>query len=174
MSNFADIQLCPKWMALLAFINSHCSRNVIIDLRYNYGGDFFVGLKLAQLLVLTDAIDWKTGVYVLIDNVTFSAAMRNAAQFPQLLNAQLVGEPAGAATKIWGSLSCPALSLKLLIPSVCIILTKDDKDALYPDILIEHSISDYIENNDRQLEWILNDIAGRKTAYNAALQGASR
>jgi hypothetical protein len=35
----------------------------------------------------------------------------------------------------------------------------DQKDALYPDINIELSIDDYVKKNDRQLGWILNDIA---------------
>ena len=72
--------------SLLGFINKNKSENLIIDLRDNYGGDFFVGLKLAQQLVLADSINWKSGVYTLIDNVTFSAAMSNAAQFSQILN----------------------------------------------------------------------------------------
>ncbi len=152
---------------LLDFINSHNSKNLIIDLRDNYGGDFFVGLKLAQFLVLADSINWKSGVYVLIDNVTFSAAMSNAAQFSQLLNAKLVGEPTGAMPSGYqdmGQFKLPSSKFDVTYSKRLYHFTKDDKDALYPDILIEHSINEYIGNNDRQLEWILNDITGSKAA----------
>lgn len=167
--NFRRYTSIPKMenMAedLLDFINSHNSKNLIIDLRDNYGGDFFVGLKLAQFLVLADSINWKSGVYVLIDNVTFSAAMSNAAQFSQLLNAKLVGEPTGAIPSGYqdmGQFKLPNSKLDVTYSKRLYHFTKDDKDALYPDILIEHSISEYKGNRDRQLEWILNDIKGKK------------
>ncbi|GAA59066.1 hypothetical protein P20652_0925 [Pseudoalteromonas sp. BSi20652] len=146
---------------LLSFINKNKSKKLIIDLRDNYGGDFFVGLKLAQLLVLADSIDWKTGVYVLIDNVTFSAAMSNAAQFSQLLNAQLIGEPTGAKPSGYqdmGQFILPNSNLEVTYSKRLYHFTSDLKDALYPDINIEVSIDDYISNKDPQLKWILNDI----------------
>lgn len=146
---------------LLSFINKNKSKKLIIDLRDNYGGDFFVGLKLAQLLVLADSIDWKLGVYVLIDNVTFSAAMSNAAQFSQLLNAQLIGEPTGAKPSGYqdmGQFILPNSNLEVTYSKRLYHFTSDLKDALYPDINIEVSIDDYISNKDPQLQWILNDI----------------
>jgi len=38
-----------------------------------------------------------------------------------------------------------------------------NKQSLYPDVLIEHSITEYINNRDSLLEWILNDIAKNET-----------
>jgi len=146
---------------LLSFINKNKSKKLIIDLRDNYGGDFFVGLKLAQLLVLADSIDWKSGVYVLIDNVTFSAAMSNAAQFSQLLNAKLIGEPTGAKPSGYqdmGQFILPNSNLEVTYSKRLYHFTSDIKDALYPDINIGVSIDDYISKKDPQLEWIINDI----------------
>lgn len=146
---------------VLSFINKNKSKKLIIDLRDNYGGDFFVGLKLAQLLVLADSVDWKSGVYVLIDNVTFSAAMSNAAQFSQLLNAKLIGEPTGATPSGYqdmGQFLLPNSNLEVTYSKRLYHFTSDTKDALYPDINIEVSIDDYISKKDPQLKWILNDI----------------
>ncbi|MEM5508184.1 hypothetical protein WNY98_04795 [Pseudoalteromonas sp. AS71] len=146
---------------LLSFINKNKSKKLIIDLRDNYGGDFFVGLKLTQLLVLADSIDWKSGVYVLIDNTTFSAAMSNAAQFSQLLNATLVGEPTGAKPSGYqdmGQFILPNSNLEVTYSKRMYHFTRDNKDALYPNVHIEVSIDDYISKNDRQLKWILSDI----------------
>jgi len=146
---------------LLSFINENKSEKLIIDLRDNYGGDFFVGLKLAQLLVLADSIDWKSGVYVLIDNVTFSAAMSNAAQFSQLLNAKLIGEPTGAKPSGYqdmGQFILPNSNLEVTYSKRLYHFTSESKDALYPDVNIGVSIDDYISKKDPQLKWILNDI----------------
>ena len=146
---------------LLSFINKNKSKKIIIDLRDNYGGDFFVGLKLAQLLVLADSIDWKSGGYVLIDNVTFSAAMSNAAQFSQLLNAKLIGEPTGAKPSGYqdmGQFILPNSNLEVTYSKRMYHFTSEIKDALYPDINIGVSIDDYISKKDPQLKWILNDI----------------
>lgn len=146
---------------LLSFINENKSEKLIIDLRDNYGGDYFVGLKLAQFLVLADSIDWKSGVYVLIDNVTFSAAMSNAAQFSQLLNAKLIGEPTGAKPSGYqdmGQFILPNSNLDVTYSKRLYHFTSDHKDALYPNVHIEVSIDDYISKNDPQLKWILNDI----------------
>ncbi|WP_305472160.1 S41 family peptidase [Psychrobium sp. 1_MG-2023] len=149
---------------LLTFINKHQSQNLIIDLRDNYGGDFFVGLKLAQLLILEDSIDWKSGVYVLIDNVTFSAAMSNAAQFSQLLNATLVGEPTGAKPSGYqdmGQFILPNSKLEVTYSKRHYHFDDNERNALYPQVHIEHSIENYKASKDNQLQWILSDIEQR-------------
>ncbi|NRA70890.1 MAG: peptidase S41 [Gammaproteobacteria bacterium] len=152
---------------LLSFINDNKSEKLIIDLRDNYGGDFFVGLKLAQLLVLADSIDWKNGVFVLIDNVTFSAAMSNAAQFSQLLNAKLVGEPTGAKPSGYqdmGQFILPNSKLEVTYSKRLYHFKEDNRDALYPAVTIELSINDYIKKNDKQLNWVLTMVGWNKTS----------
>jgi hypothetical protein len=154
MESFAD--------DLLSFINKNQSENLIIDLRDNYGGDFFVGLRLAQQLVLADSIYWKSGVYVLINNITFSAAMSNAAQFQQLLNAKLVGEPTGARPSGYqdmGSFTLPNSKLDVTWSKRLYRFNDTQKDALYPDVSIPFTLQDYLDRKDPQLLWILNDIA---------------
>jgi len=155
-------EIMPFGEDLLAFINKHRSEKLIIDLRDNFGGDFFVGLVLASSLVLADTIDWKSGVYVLTDNVTFSAAMSNAAQYSQLLNATLVGEPTGATPSGYqdmGQFELPHSKLPVTYSKRLYHFKEDQKEALYPDVLVEVTLADYLSNNDRQLNWILKDIA---------------
>ncbi|WP_396586365.1 hypothetical protein [Bermanella sp. R86510] len=154
---------------ILSFINKNKSESLIIDLRHNYGGDFFVGLKLAQLLVLADTINWKSGVYTVIDNVTFSAAMSNAAQFCQILNSKLVGLPTGAKPSGYqdmGQFTLPNSKLAVTYSKRLYHFKDDSTDALYPDTHIEVSIEDYINGYDRQLRWVLNDINKSNTAPN--------
>ena len=82
--------------SVLNYINENQMKQVVIDMRNNGGGDFFVGTFLAYYLNLADGIDWKSGVYLLTDKVTFSAGTSNASQFRQILNAKIVGEPTGS------------------------------------------------------------------------------
>ncbi|GGF55174.1 S41 family peptidase [Alteromonas lipolytica] len=153
MENFAS--------SLLAFINKNQSKNLILDLRNNFGGDFFVGLKLAQHLVLADSLNWRSGIYVLINNVTFSAAMSNAAQFKSLLNAELVGEPTGAKPKGYqdmGEFTLPHSSRVVTYSKRHYDFTGNSSRALFPDKLIKQEISDYLNNIDKQLQWILEQV----------------
>lgn len=163
--------------SLLGFIDKNKSENLIIDLRDNYGGDFFVGLKLAQQLVLADTINWRSGVYTLIDNVTFSAAMSNAAQFSQILNSKLVGSPTGARPSGYqdmGQFTLPNSGLEVTFSKRLYSFKDTQRDALYPDVHIETSIEDYRDAYDRQLRWVLSDIQDRGGADNKALQRTSR
>ncbi|CAM4431462.1 hypothetical protein [Pseudoalteromonas ostreae] len=163
--------------SLLGFIDKNKSENLIVDLRDNYGGDFFVGLKLAQQLVLADTINWKSGVYTLIDNVTFSAAMSNAAQFSQILNSKLVGSPTGARPSGYQDMSqftLPNSGLEVTFSKRLYSFKDTQRDALYPDVQIDTSIQDYADAFDRQLRWVLNDIEERGVADNKALQRTDR
>lgn len=138
---YTSIQKMERFSnSLLKFIDKNKSENLIIDLRDNHGGDFFVGLRLAQRLVLADTINWRSGVYTLIDNVTFSAAMSNAAQFSQILNSKLVGSPTGARPvgyQDMGQFTLPNSGLEVTFSKRFYSFKDDQRDALYPDVNIE-------------------------------------
>ncbi len=158
---------------LLSFINKHGSSNLIVDLRDNYGGDFFVGLKLAQFLVLADSIDWKNGVFVLIDNATFSAAMSNAAQFSQILNAKLIGEPTGGRPSGYqdmGQFKLPNSGLAVTYSKRLYHFKDHQKDALYPDVTVGVSLEDFKNQTDTQLRWVLSHISDRRKSGDPELQ----
>lgn len=158
---------------LLEFINENKTKNLVIDLRDNYGGDFFVGLKLAQRLVLADTINWKSGVYTLIDNVTFSAAMSNAAQFSQILNSKLVGTPTGAKPSGYqdmGQFTLPHSGQEVTFSKRLYRFKEDQRDALYPDSHIDVSIEDCRNEYDRQLRWVLSNIDDNSSGDNKTPQ----
>ena len=143
------------------FIEQNKSESLIIDLRNNYGGDFFIGQILASWLNACDSIIWKSNVYVLIDRVTYSAAMVNALQFKQLLNAKVIGEPTGANPNGYqdlGQFKLPNSDLLITYTKRLFRLQDLETKGLQPDILIRPKWDNYKKGVDEVLYWVLNDI----------------
>lgn len=159
----SEAEIDEMGMALLGYIGEHASKNLIIDLRENFGGDLYLGLKLAAYLNTADSIDWKNGVYALIGAKTFSAAMSNSAQYRQLLNARLIGEPTGGRPcgyQDMGQFNLPNSGLLVTYSKrrFCI----EEGEAVIPDIVVPMTKADYIALHDAALEQALADIASRK------------
>lgn len=147
--------------SVLNHINKNNIKQIVIDLRNNGGGDFFVGIFLAYYLNLADSIDWKSGVYVLTDKVTFSAATSNASQFRQILNAKIVGEPTGSNPKGYQDMG------QFTLPNSGMIVTYSKRlfrfqdkvtQGVQPDVIIEYDWQSYFKGTDNMMEWIINDI----------------
>lgn len=162
----------PGYFKMLLFSNKvkkelikHGIKNLIVDFRENGGGNFFEGLVLAQMLVTVDNLDWKNGVYVLIGKETFSAGVSNAAQYKQILNAKLVGEPTGgnpygyqdADRFLLPNAKWPVQYSKRLFR-----MQDNQTPGLVPDVHVETLWDDFKESQDMQLEWVLNDISSRQ------------
>lgn len=136
-------------------------RNIIIDLRDNGGGDFYTGLALSQPILVTESIDWVNGVYVLIGRDTFSAAMSNAVQFRQILNARLVGEPTGAnpvGYQELGSFRLPHSKRMVFYSTRRYRFQESATAGVQPDIHIELDSAAFLTGNDQALNWVRADI----------------
>ena len=148
-------------MELLTYINDNHLSQVIIDLRGNGGGDFFVGLALAYGLNLADSIDWKKGVFVLTDKYTFSAAVSNAAQFRQILNARIVGEPTGGnpvGYQDMGTFQLKNSGLTVAYSKRLFRMQDTDTEGVQPDILIEYDWNSYVRGVDNILARVLDSL----------------
>ena len=146
---------------LLTYINENKVKKLILDLRGNGGGDFYVGLWLAYYLNLADSIDWLNGVYTLVDKDTFSAATINAAQFKQLLNAKIVGEPTGSnpnGVQDMGTFRLPHSGLTISYSKRVFRLQEKPNESLLPDVEVKYSWKSFIAGEDNILIWALNDI----------------
>jgi len=157
--SFEDIETFGE--SLLNYINENQMKQVVIDMRNNGGGDFFVGVFLAYYLNLADSIDWKSGVYLLTDKVTFSAATSNASQFRQILNAKIVGEPTGSNPTGYQDME------QFTLPNSGMIVTYSKRlfrfqdkvtQGVQPDVLIEYDWKSYSKGIDNMMEWIINEI----------------
>ena len=147
--------------SVLNHINKNNIKQIVIDLRNNGGGDFFVGTFLAYYLNLADSIDWKSGVYVLTDKVTFSAATSNASQFRQMLNAKIVGEPTGSnptGYQDMGQFTLPNSGMIVTYSKRLFRFQEKITQGVQPDVLIEYDWESYSKGKDNMMEWIINDI----------------
>lgn len=147
--------------SVLNYINKNNSKQIVIDLRNNGGGDFFVGTFLAYYLNLANSIDWKSGVYVLTDKVTFSAATSNASQFRQMLNAKIVGEPTGSnptGYQDMGQFKLPNSGMTVTYSKRFFRFQEKVTQGVQPDVLIEYDWQSYSKGIDNMMEWVINDI----------------
>lgn len=150
---------------VVAQMRHNRGRNLVIDLRQNYGGDFYTGLRLAHQLNLLDGVDWQNGVYVLTSSLTFSAAMSNAAQFSDILNARRVGEPTGATPcgyQDMGQFTLPNSNLGITYSKRHFCFAEPVEDALMPDITIPITVDHWRNREDAALDWIRSDIRSRQ------------
>ena len=138
------------------------TRNLIIDMRDNYGGDLFIGMVLASYLNTIDMIDWNKGVFVLINRKTFSAAAVNTAQYRQLLNATIVGEPTGGnpnGPQDMGSFTLPSSGLLVTYSKRIFRLQDKNSAGITPDIEVMTTWPDYKAGLDKALETVYKIIA---------------
>jgi len=154
---FEDMQVFGE--QLISYIQENKTKQVIIDMRKNGGGDLYVGTVLAYALNLADSIDWKNGVFVLTSHKTFSAATSNAALFKQLLNAKVIGQPTGSNPNGYqdmDSFILPNSKLVITYSKRLFRLSNQVNTALQPDIIVNQKKSDLVNNIDTVLRVLLN------------------
>jgi hypothetical protein len=149
-------------------ITEHRPLAVIVDVRFNTGGD----LGIATPLVEAIAPKLKgIPVVVLTGRSTFSAGITHAAQWKQFAGAKIVGEPAGDGLDMWsegGNVVLPHSRLtahygnafhsysRVEHPERMPYFYDLSVDTLRPSVQVESSWADY--------------MAGRDPAYEAAVR----
>jgi hypothetical protein len=132
---------------------------VIIDLRWNGGGDFTRGREFV-LAELRKRERWlkPRALYVLTGRRTFSAAMVNTVDFKRAAGAILVGEPTGARPNSYsetGFFQLPNSGVQATVSICRYEAWPEDVPGVPPDRLIPPTWADYRDGRDAALEWIL-------------------
>jgi C-terminal processing protease CtpA/Prc len=135
---------------LFAFADSHPVKRVVVDLRFNGGGNSRVINPLKGGLKQRNS-----KVFVLIGRGTFSSAQDAAIESRRDLHATLVGEATGEKPNGYGEvrqITLPNSGLKMQYSTRFFHMVKDDPPALEPDILATRSLEDALAGRDPALE----------------------
>jgi hypothetical protein len=154
--------------------DSHPVRGLIVDVRFNTGGDLGVGTPLVETLA---GLLKGRPVVAIVGRNTFSAGITHAVQWKQLANAYIVGEPVGDDLDMWaegGNLLLPNSRLtvhyangfhtysKKEYPAFRPYFADFNIESLAPDMGVEPTWPAYMLGHDRALELAITHINKRR------------
>lgn len=138
---------------LFSFADAHPVERVVVDLRFNSGGNSRVIIPLKNGLKSRPAL--RSHVYVLIGEGTFSSAQDNAIEMRKELHAVLIGEPTGERPNGYGEvkkLTLPNSTLTMQYSTKYFHLAKGDPADLEPDVRVGRTLEDALAGRDPVLE----------------------
>jgi len=143
---------------LLAFIDAHPTRRIIIDMRNNTGGDFTkVREQLIPGLKSRGSAYAGGNLFVIIGRRTLSAAMTNAIDLKTELGAVLVGEPTGERPNSYQEgrdVQLPHSGLRLSYSTRYYRFLPRDEPAVMPDKPVRFTWERYRSGRDPALDLI--------------------
>jgi hypothetical protein len=139
---------------LVAFADSHPVERVIVDLRFNGGGNSSIMQPLTDGLKSRHAL--RSKVVALIGPGTFSSAVINARNLQTELHAKLIGEPAGEKLNSYGevrSFQLPNSHLRVQYSTKFFRLARNgDESVFQPDVTIGRTLADVLASRDPVLD----------------------
>ena len=143
------------------------SQNLILDLRFNAGGDGSIFPPMLKTLIEFEIINPKGKIFVLISRGTYSAAQNLLTEITKFTNAILVGEPSGSKPSFIGEagwFKLPYSGLLGIVASQYHQTSKaeDHRKWIAPHIPVGLSSTDYFNGNDKALNVIMEVIKASK------------
>lgn len=146
---------------LMQFIEENVVEKLIIDLRNNFGGNSLLLDDFIEYIKHCDKLNKKGNLFVIVGRETFSSALLNAFSLKENTSAIFLGEPTGGKPNCYGEVE--RFSLKNSGLTVCYstkyyrIIEDDTLASFLPDVDIELSIQNYVNNTDPYFEYIINN-----------------
>jgi hypothetical protein len=141
---------------MFAFIDSHPVSNIVIDLRFNGGGNSTVLRPFIDAIKARSTLNTSDTFSVLIGRGTFSSAVMNALQLDEETNARLIGEGTSGKPNHFGetrTFELPNSRIPIAYSTRFFRqLTDSDPDALYPDSEITMTWEDLLAGHDAVLD----------------------
>ncbi|HMK27420.1 MAG TPA: S41 family peptidase [Chitinophagaceae bacterium] len=145
---------------LFDFIEEKKATRLVVDLRFNGGGDFLKGRRLLISRIKENPlINQKGNLFVITGRRTFSAAMVNSIDFKKETNAIILGEPPGERPNSYSEndeMKLPNSGLVVSYSTRYYKFLDEDVPAFEPDIKIDPNWKDFKEGRDPVLEWIIS------------------
>ncbi len=147
-----DLTVAAFASAVAATLDSHPVDRLIIDLRWNSGGNSELIRPLLDAISARPTLNGR--LFALISRHTFSSALLDAIYLDHL-GAVLIGEPAGSPADHYGEvqlLALPATGLAVQHSTKHFAVAGYPGRALAPEILVELSSADYLAGKDPVLD----------------------
>ncbi|MBV9957708.1 MAG: hypothetical protein JO360_04770 [Acidobacteria bacterium] len=103
---------------LFRFIDEHEVERLVIDMRWNNGGNTFLTQPLLKALIGNQKVNRRGHLFVIIGRRTFSAAQNSATFFERYTNAIFAGEPTGSSPNFVGEETVFTLPYSKLLVNV--------------------------------------------------------
>ncbi len=145
---------------LFRFIDRHEVATLVIDLRWNGGGNTYLTQPLLHHLIGCDKVSQPGGLYVIIGRGTFSAAQNTATAIGRETGAVFVGEPSGSRPNFIGEAVPFLLPYSKATANVGDLYWQtswpmDHRPWIAPDIYTPPTFEAYSSNRDPAMEAIL-------------------
>lgn len=146
---------------LFTFIDSHPVSKLVIDLRWNGGGNTYLVQSLLHRLIGCTKINQRGCLYVIIGRGTFSAAQNTATAIERETSAIFVGEPSGSRPNFIGETIPFTLPYSKAMVNVADLYWQtswpmDHRPWIAPELYAPPSFEAYSQNLDPAMEAILS------------------
>jgi tetratricopeptide (TPR) repeat protein len=154
---------------LFGFIDRQQAEALVIDLRWNGGGNTLLAQPLLHHLIGCARISQPGGLFVIIGRGTFSAAQNTATAIERETNAIFAGEPSGSRPNFTGETATFQLPYSKAIANVSDLYWQtswpvDDRPWIAPEIYVPPEFEAYRQNRDPVMEAILACLGPRPAA----------
>jgi C-terminal processing protease CtpA/Prc len=145
---------------LLGFIEQNDVRKMVVDVRWNGGGNMFLSKPLVEGLIAAKKVNRPGHLFVITGRHTFSAAMIFTEQLERYTNAIFVGEPTGSSPNFVGEtnfLQLPYSKLRVSLSNLYWQNSRATDHRLWiePRIYVPPTFESYRQGRDAALEAIL-------------------
>lgn len=145
---------------LFAFVEDSDVEKLVLDMRWNGGGNTFLELALLHRLIGCKKVNRRGKLFVIIGRATFSAAQNGATLIERHTEAIFVGEPSGSSPNFIGEtipITLPYSKLQLNVSDLYWQTSwpMDHRTWIAPLLYTPPTFAAYRENRDPALEAIL-------------------
>jgi hypothetical protein len=145
---------------LFAFVDSHAVRRLVIDVRWNGGGDLTLVRPLVHGLIARPGVNRPGGLFVITGRRTFSAAQYTCSVIEANTHAVFVGEPTGSRPNFVGEttpfrLPCSGLRVNVSDTYWQNGWPQDRRTTIAPELRVAPTMAAYRANRDLALEAVL-------------------
>lgn len=156
-------QFCER---MFTFIDENDVQRLVIDLRWNGGGNNFLNQPLIEGLIRSAKINRQDRLFTIIGRSTFSAAMCCAAQIERYSKAIFVGEPTGSSPNFVGEAPGVTLPYSKMTGAISDLywqnsVAMDYRTWIAPALYAPPTWAAYRQNRDPAMEAILNYLAAK-------------